>query len=156
MQGQQQQMPRPQIKQMMPRPQMQGQQQSQGQQHVAVKEIAGTASPLTHQQKLQFVQCVDGKLQVRGLHPGQELVQLPDGKLQVLASQGNAASPLGSGAQLLAQGTGGAVPLPQEWSRSWTYPQGTKPSPQGTKPSPQGIKPSPQGTTPSTQANILK
>lgn len=36
------------------------------------------------QQKVQIIRGPDGKLQVRGLMPGQQLVQMPDGKLHVL------------------------------------------------------------------------
>lgn len=36
------------------------------------------------QQKVQILRGPDGKLQVRGLMPGQQLVQMPDGKLHVL------------------------------------------------------------------------
>ena len=45
-----------------------------------------TPSP---QQKVQIVRSADGKIQVRGLLPGQQLVQMPDGKLQIF-SQPNA------------------------------------------------------------------
>lgn len=36
------------------------------------------------QQRVQIIRGPDGKLQVRGLMPGQQLVQMPDGKLHVL------------------------------------------------------------------------
>lgn len=36
------------------------------------------------QQKVQILRGPDGKLQVRGLLPGQQLIQMPDGKLHVL------------------------------------------------------------------------
>ena len=38
------------------------------------------------QQKVQIVRCRDGKIQVRGLLPGQKLVQMPDGKLQIFTN----------------------------------------------------------------------
>ena len=41
-----------------------------------------TPSP---QQKVQIVRSADGKIQVRGLLPGQQLVQMPDGKLQIFS-----------------------------------------------------------------------
>ena len=41
-------------------------------------------SPQT-QQKVQIVRSSDGKIQVRGLLPGQQLVQMPDGKLQIFS-----------------------------------------------------------------------
>ncbi|XP_077275780.1 nucleosome-remodeling factor subunit NURF301 E(bx) isoform X1 [Temnothorax americanus] len=43
-----------------------------------------TASPVQVQQRVQILRGPDGKLQVRGLLPGQQLVQMPDGKLHVL------------------------------------------------------------------------
>merc|ERR1719402_1007504 len=99
--------------------QAQQEQGSQGLQHIRVPQdgqvegMAGTASSKT--QKVQIVKHMSGKVEV-------QLVQLPDGGLQILSSQGAAASPLrsGSSAKLLAQGTGdgaqgtgGAAPLPQ-------------------------------------------
>merc|ERR1719410_2618818 len=45
------------------------------------------ASPATPvQQKVQIVKSADGKIQVRGLLPGQQLVQMPDGRLQIFSS----------------------------------------------------------------------
>ena len=38
------------------------------------------------QQKVQIVRSSDGKIQVRGLLPGQQLVQMPDGKLQIFTN----------------------------------------------------------------------
>ena len=37
------------------------------------------------QQKVQIVRSNSGKIQVRGLLPGQQLVQMPDGKLQIFS-----------------------------------------------------------------------
>ena len=37
------------------------------------------------QEKVQIVRSSDGKIQVRGLLPGQQLVQMPDGKLQIFS-----------------------------------------------------------------------
>merc|ERR1719234_1952998 len=73
---------------------------------LASKNQAGGAAGT--QQKVQIVKSADGKIQVRGLLPGQQLVQMPDGKLQIFSSQ--AASPLkpGPGAKVL----GGGTPLP--------------------------------------------
>merc|ERR1719410_2127450 len=46
------------------------------------------ASPATPvQQKVQIVKSADGKIQVRGLLPGQQLVQMPDGRLQIFSNQ---------------------------------------------------------------------
>lgn len=52
------------------------------------------------QQKVQILRGPDGKLQVRGLMPGQQLVQMPDGKLHVLNTSQNisvASSPQSAG-----------------------------------------------------------
>ena len=45
------------------------------------------ASPAPVQQKVQIVKSADGKIQVRGLLPGQQLVQMPDGRLQIFSNQ---------------------------------------------------------------------
>ena len=50
---------------------------------VAAPGAAGSGS----QQKVQIVRSSDGKIQVRGLLPGQQLVQTPDGKLQIISQQ---------------------------------------------------------------------
>ena len=51
--------------------------------------VASAAPPTTavtpQQQKVQIVRSSDGKIQVRGLLPGQQLVQMPDGKLQIFS-----------------------------------------------------------------------
>ncbi|CAL7947538.1 unnamed protein product [Xylocopa violacea] len=48
-------------------------------------KVTGQAAPVQPiQQKVQILRGPDGKLQVRGLMPGQQLVQMPDGKLHVL------------------------------------------------------------------------
>ncbi|XP_076674855.1 nucleosome-remodeling factor subunit NURF301 E(bx) isoform X2 [Andrena cerasifolii] len=48
-------------------------------------KVSGQAAPVQQiQQKVQILRGPDGKLQVRGLMPGQQLVQMPDGKLHVL------------------------------------------------------------------------
>ncbi|XP_050437023.1 nucleosome-remodeling factor subunit NURF301 isoform X2 [Adelges cooleyi] len=44
------------------------------------------------QQKLQCIKGEDGKIQVKGLLPGQQLIQLPDGKLHVTTSYVNQSS----------------------------------------------------------------
>ena len=48
---------------------------------------AAAASPAPVQQKVQIVKSADGKIQVRGLLPGQQLVQMPDGRLQIFSNQ---------------------------------------------------------------------
>jgi len=61
----------------------------------------GTNSPVQAvQQKVQILRGPDGKLQVRGLLPGQQLIQLPDGKLHVLnVSQTTVGTTIAQGAQ---------------------------------------------------------
>lgn len=52
--------------------------------------IAAQATPKTPSepttQKVQIIRGSDGKVSVRGLNPGQQLIQMPDGKLHVLTS----------------------------------------------------------------------
>lgn len=58
-------------------------------------------------QKVQIIRTSDGKLTVRGLIPGQQLVQTPDGKFHiVIANQANSSVP---GGQVIASG---ATPSP--------------------------------------------
>lgn len=45
---------------------------------------AAAPSPTPH--KVQIIRGPDGKVSVRGLNPGQQLVQMPDGKLHVLTT----------------------------------------------------------------------
>lgn len=62
----------------------------------SLMKTGGTPSvPIQHvQQRVQILRGPDGKLQVRGLMPGQQLVQMPDGKLHVLnTGQAIATSP---------------------------------------------------------------
>jgi nucleosome-remodeling factor subunit BPTF len=68
----------------------------------ATPVVSQPATPVTPapgtQQKVQIVRSNDGKIQVRGLLPGQQLVQTADGKLQIITQQagvkGAAASPV--------------------------------------------------------------
>lgn len=47
-----------------------------------------TTTPLSqHPQRVQIIRGNDGKIQVRGLVPGQQLIQMADGKLHVLTGQ---------------------------------------------------------------------
>lgn len=39
--------------------------------------------PKQEAQKVQIIRGPDGKVSVRGLNPGQQLIQMPDGKLHV-------------------------------------------------------------------------
>jgi nucleosome-remodeling factor subunit BPTF len=69
-----------------------GQQQSQPQQIQQQPQTQPTTPQPTKQesQKVQIIRGPDGKVSVRGLMPGQQLIQTPDGKLHVLNSpQGN-------------------------------------------------------------------
>lgn len=45
-----------------------------------------TAAPSPTPHKVQIIRGPDGKVSVRGLNPGQQLVQMPDGKLHVLTT----------------------------------------------------------------------
>lgn len=60
-------------------------------------------------QKVQIIRGPDGKVTVRGLMAGQQLLQMPDGKLHVIVSGQSANIP--SGGQIIA--TGGAPPTPK-------------------------------------------
>ena len=51
-----------------------------------VTPTVGAAQQSPVQQKVQIVKSADGKIQVRGLLPGQQLVQMPDGRLQIFSS----------------------------------------------------------------------
>ena len=49
---------------------------------------SGTAAtPAPVQQKVQIVKSADNKLHVRGLLPGQRLVHMPDGRMQIFSNQ---------------------------------------------------------------------
>lgn len=54
-----------------------------------------TTNPTPQQSKVQIIRGPDGKVSVRGLNPGQQLIQMPDGKLHVLTTT----TAPGSGAQ---------------------------------------------------------
>ena len=65
------------------------------QQTPVLAPMASPSSAATQpQQKVQIVRSSDGKIQVRGLLPGQQLVQMPDGKLQIFTNPN--ASPVAS------------------------------------------------------------
>ena len=61
------------------------------------------------QQKVQIVHSSDGKIQVRGLLPRQQLVQMPDGKLQIF-SQPTAVCTTTGATTTPAGATGATVP----------------------------------------------
>lgn len=62
---------------------------------VATPTVVQPQAQQQTQQKVQIVRSSDGKIQVRGLLPGQQLVQMPDGKLQIFSqpTAGQNASP---------------------------------------------------------------
>lgn len=51
------------------------------------------STPAKDPQRVQIMRAPDGRLTVKGLMPGQQLVQFPDGKLQVLTTTQVAATP---------------------------------------------------------------
>ena len=55
--------------------------------------VAVAPAQASPQQKVQIVKTADGKIQVRGLLPGQQLVQMPDGKLQIFSNPPGGATP---------------------------------------------------------------
>ncbi|XP_036150042.1 nucleosome-remodeling factor subunit NURF301 isoform X2 [Monomorium pharaonis] len=66
---------------------------------IRVTPTSTTNSPVPVQQRVQILRGPDGKLQVRGLLPGQQLVQMPDGKLHVLNVSQTAGTTIAQGAQ---------------------------------------------------------
>ncbi|KAM7358275.1 nucleosome-remodeling factor subunit NURF301 E(bx) isoform 2-T3 [Cochliomyia hominivorax] len=60
-------------------------------------------SPVSQQHKVQIIRGPDGKVSVRGLSPGQQLIQMPDGKLHVLTTTNTSSTasalPCSSGSQ---------------------------------------------------------
>ena len=65
-------------------------------------------------QKLQIIRSSNGKMEVCGLIPWQQLFQMPDGKLQIFNSQGPAASALKPRTQAKLVAIGRSMPLPLE------------------------------------------
>lgn len=53
--------------------------------------------PAPQQHKVQIIRGPDGKVSVRGLSPGQQLIQMPDGKLHVLTTAATSSSSTSSG-----------------------------------------------------------
>ena len=62
-------------------------------------------------QKLQIVHTPDGKMQIRGLLPGQQVVKLPDGKLQIVTPQASVSSQATSGVITTTQSTNSPMKL---------------------------------------------
>ncbi|XP_039292245.1 nucleosome-remodeling factor subunit NURF301 isoform X2 [Nilaparvata lugens] len=67
-----------------------------------------TQAPAQQHQRVSITKGPDGKIQVKGLMPGQQLVQMPDGKLHVLTTQST--SPTATAAQGQTGRTGAAAP----------------------------------------------
>merc|ERR1712061_473777 len=51
-----------------------------------IAQMASTSSADTQPQQKVLVRSGDGKIQVRGLLPGQQMVQMPGGKLQIVST----------------------------------------------------------------------
>lgn len=54
-----------------------------------------TSTQPPQQHKVQIIRGPDGKVSVRGLSPGQQLIQMPDGKLHVLTTTSSSSSTQG-------------------------------------------------------------
>lgn len=57
--------------------------------HAAASTATSTTTPTKQPdtpQRVQIMRTPDGRLTVKGLMPGQQLVQMPDGKLQVMTT----------------------------------------------------------------------
>ena len=92
------------------------------------------------QQKVQIVRSTDGKIQVRGLLPGQQLIQMPDGKLQIVTQpvmKANAASPSVASPNVASPGQNKVVMQPN------TMPAQIRPQQQQQQLAPQPIMGSP-------------
>ncbi|XP_046429162.1 nucleosome-remodeling factor subunit NURF301 isoform X3 [Neodiprion fabricii] len=87
---------------------------------------AASNTPVQHvQQRVQILRGPDGKLQVRGLMPGQQLVQMPDGKLHVLnTGQAIAATPT----QTPATTSSASTTTPQSVTKSASNTSSVKPA----------------------------
>ncbi|XP_012254800.2 nucleosome-remodeling factor subunit NURF301 isoform X2 [Athalia rosae] len=111
-------------------------------------------TPVQHvQQRVQILRGPDGKLQVRGLMPGQQLVQMPDGKLHVLnTGQAIAATPAQSPATTTSSTT-----TPQTGVKTVTNISPAKtptPTTVSTKSTPSKT-PSSQTQQPATQSQVM-
>ncbi|KAH8408542.1 hypothetical protein KR215_007131 [Drosophila sulfurigaster] len=71
-----------------------------------------TSTPSATPHKVQIIRGPDGKVSVRGLNPGQQLVQMPDGKLHVLTTTqaSNVATPVKGKLPIKTLATGGQTP----------------------------------------------
>lgn len=109
---------------------------------VATPTIVAPSAPQTPQQtqqKVQIVRSSDGKIQVRGLLPGQQLVQMPDGKLQIF-SQPTPAAPAAQ-PQLPQQQPTTTPTVVSQPSRIVVHPGGGSSTVTSGTPSPQIQKP---------------
>lgn len=88
---------------------------------LASNQTTVVASPMSNmgpaQQKVQIVRAGDGKIQVKGLLPGQQLVQMPDGKLQIFSNPASGVSSATVGIQLASS------PLSTSLTQKPTLPQ---------------------------------
>lgn len=62
----------------------------------SANNLATSASPAPQQHKVQIIRGPDGKVSVRGLNPGQQLIQMPDGKLHVLTTAPSSSTSTGA------------------------------------------------------------
>ncbi|XP_069695049.1 nucleosome-remodeling factor subunit NURF301 isoform X3 [Periplaneta americana] len=90
----------------------------QGQSLIKIQPNTQTpvASNPPSQQRVQILKGPDGKIQVRGLMPGQQLVQMPDGKLHVLNTAqvaGNRVLAAGTKTSMIRTSAAGTSPLQQ-------------------------------------------
>ncbi|KAL1494312.1 hypothetical protein ABEB36_009929 [Hypothenemus hampei] len=88
-----------------------------------------TATPSKDPQRVQIMRTPDGKITVKGLMPGQQLVQFPDGKLQVLTTQMVTTTPATTPSKPPTTNTTPAKPLQQQIVKtvmSTSTPVGTK------------------------------
>ncbi|KMQ97122.1 nucleosome-remodeling factor subunit nurf301 [Lasius niger] len=109
----------------------------------------GTNSPVQVQQKVQILRGPDGKLQVRGLLPGQQLIQMPDGKLHVLnvnqtvgtpSAQSNSTTPTSTPQTKTATAVSSAKVAISETSATKTSPSAKATANSTTQQSPQQVQ----------------
>lgn len=88
--------------------------------------VTNASSP---QQKVQIVRSNDGKIQVRGLLPGQQLVQMPDGKLQIFSQPSSTTTTPNNTTTTVSQDSPGRIVV---------HPGGVQTTPQAAPTTPQG------------------
>ncbi|KAJ1519876.1 hypothetical protein ONE63_004117 [Megalurothrips usitatus] len=82
--------------------------QIQGPTQIAAAQGQAPASPQTPQ-RVQILKQPDGKIQVKGLMPGQQLVQMPDGKLHVWNTAAQPGQQVSAAGQRIAVANSGIV-----------------------------------------------